>query len=247
MNEFRTFIRYYRQMKFFTSNFERYMSNFSNKKDGKEISNLVRSYELIKIIIDTIDLSIKLIPQTKSNTNNEMINAFTYMYVQRLPRSEIAKKMHISERNVYLLCSNAVTLISKNFNMLIASKLEFIDVDDDSKTYTKSNLLMMFNEESAIKGFYQLVVYSVKMQLGVVEHSFAKAMLIMDSYNKVIKYITNDCYKYMTRSAAKTYYRSVSEYIGVCVLGIDYLTAQQGFTVKEKNTLVSLPFDEHND
>ena len=206
----------YRYLKFFVEAFEQSIIADDSAETAQQ--ELYLKYKQAKTYLSFIETAITMLPINKrSNYNNQ------YEFVFR--------KVYTSNRNAYEIRNRALNMIEERVNLMFDYRFQIISLD----TPQKYPVIRPFSYcgQSVLDAYFDLIVKKTNSELGVIEGKLAYAVLHYKNRRMISRYITGN-YKSMKRSSYLSYYQKVTDYIGVCLYGFDYLSAQKGYLITEK-------------
>ena len=200
----------YRYLKFFVEAFEQSIIADDSAETAQQ--ELYLKYKQAKTYLSFIETAITMLPINKrSNYNNQYENT--------------------SNRNAYEIRNRALNMIEERVNLMFDYRFQIISLDAPQKY----PVIRPFSYcgQSVLDAYFDLIVKKTNSELGVIEGKLAYAVLHYKNRRMISRYITGN-YKSMKRSSYLSYYQKVTDYIGVCLYGFDYLSAQKGYLITEK-------------
>ena len=146
---------------------------------------------------------------------------------------KVEELLNTSNRNAYEICNRALKMIEERVDLMFDFRFQITSLDAPQKY----PVIRPFSYcgQSVLDDYYDLIVKKINTELGVIEGKLAYAVLHYKNRRMVSRYITGN-YKSMKRSSYLSYYQKVTDYIGVCLYGFDYLSVQKGYLITEKET-----------
>ena len=202
----------YRYLKFFVEAFEQSIIADDSAETAQQ--ELYLKYKQAKTYLSFIETAITMLPINKrSNYNNQYEFVFRKVYIEGVKIKKIEELLNTSNRNAYEIRNRALNMIEERVNLMFDYRFQIISLDAPQKY----PVIRPFSYcgQSVLDAYFDLIVKKTNSELGVIEG------------------ITGN-YKSMKRSSYLSYYQKVTDYIGVCLYGFDYLSAQKGYLITEK-------------
>ena len=198
----------YRYLKFFVEAFEQSIIADDSAETAQQ--ELYLKYKQAKTYLSFIETAITMLPINKrSNYNNQYEFVFRKVYIEGVKIKKIEELLNTSNRNAYEIRNRALNMIEERVRPF------------------------SYCGQSVLDAYFDLIVKKTNSELGVIEGKLAYAVLHYKNRRMISRYITGN-YKSMKRSSYLSYYQKVTDYIGVCLYGFDYLSAQKGYLITEK-------------
>ena len=222
----------YRYLKFFVDVFEQSIT----ADDPAEMvqQEIYLKYKQAKMYLSFIETAITMLPINKrSNYNNQYEFVYRKVYIEGVKMKKVEELLNTSNRNAYEIRNRALKMIEERVDLMFDYRFQITSLDAPQKY----PVIRPFSYcgQSVLDDYYDLIVKKINTELGVIEGKLAYAVLHYKNRRMVSRYITGN-YKSMKRSSYLSYYQKVTDYIGVCLYGFDYLSVQKGYLITEKET-----------
>ena len=222
----------YRYLKFFVEAFDQIIK--SDNPTEMVQQEIYLKYKQAKTYLSFIETAITMLPINKrSNYNNQYEFVYRKVYIESVKMKKIEELLNTSNRNAYEICNRALKMIEERVDLMFDFRFQITSLDAPQKY----PVIRPFSYcgQSVLDDYYDLIVKKINTELGVIEGKLAYAVLHYKNRRMVSRYITGN-YKSMKRSSYLSYYQKVTDYIGVCLYGFDYLSVQKGYLITEKET-----------
>lgn len=220
----------YRYLKFFVEAFEQSIIADDSAETAQQ--ELYLKYKQAKTYLSFIETAITMLPINKrSNYNNQYEFVFRKVYIEGVKIKKIEELLNTSNRNAYEIRNRALNMIEERVDLMFDYRFQIISLDAPQKY----PVIRPFSYcgQSVLDAYFDLIVKKTNSELGVIEGKLAYAVLHYMNRRMISRYITGN-YKSMKRSSYLSYYQKVTDYIGVCLYGFDYLSAKKGYLITEK-------------
>ena len=220
----------YRYLKFFVEAFDQIIKS----DDPTEMvqQEIYLKYKQAKTYLSFIETAITMLPINKrSNYNNQYEFVYRKVYIEGVKMKKVEELLNTSNRNAYEIRNRALKMIEERVDLMFDYRFQITSLDAPQKY----PVIRPFSYcgQSVLDDYYDLIVKKINTELGVIEGKLAYAVLHYKNRRMVSRYITGN-YKSMKRSSYLSYYQKVTDYIGVCLYGFDYLSVQKGYLITEK-------------
>ena len=205
----------YRYLKFFVEAFEQSIIADDSAETAQQ--ELYLKYKQAKTYLSFIETAITMLPINKRSNGVKI--------------KKIEELLNTSNRNAYEIRNRALNMIEERVDLMFDYRFQIISLDAPQKY----PVIRPFSYcgQSVLDAYFDLIVKKTNSELGVIEGKLAYAVLHYKNRRMISRYITGN-YKSMKRSSYLSYYQKVTDYIGVCLYGFDYLSAQKGYLITEK-------------
>jgi len=230
--ELKQLVESYRYLKTFVGVYGAYKEEHAEFASDDWMIKMDRKYNAAKAFLSYIEKAITVLPiNTRSNYNNQYEMLYRKVYMEEVKIKDIAEQLNTSRRNAYSIKAHALEMIEERVALLFNTTYQITPLPVPKNLSVTEGFRRCGNAE--IDSYYEAIIKAIHSQLGVIEGNFANAFLLSSNSRQIAKYIRIS-YPSMTRSAYIAYYRKVSDYIGVCLYGFDYLSSQKGYVITEK-------------
>ena len=222
----------YRYLKFFVEAFDQIIK--SDNPTEMVQQEIYLKYKQANMYLSFIDTAITMLPINKrSNYNNQYEFVYRKVYIEGVKMKKVEELLNTSNRNAYEIRNRALKMIEERVDLMFDYRFQITSLDAPQKY----PVIRPFSYcgQSVLDDYYDLIVKKINTELGVIEGKLAYAVLHYKNRRMVSRYITGN-YKSMKRSSYLSYYQKVTDYIGVCLYGFDYLSVQKGYLITEKET-----------